>query len=141
MVFGRGESLQASIEKSFAGTPSASLTLGIRAGSLIVKVSSYRSPPRRYGWSASGVITPFGKAKPRRTVPQLGDVEVSVIILEQGVNAPVEIAIGVGVLPADARHFGAAGTTPGLPQAFVRDRSVDGRELVISVLTHGYAFS
>jgi hypothetical protein len=62
-------------------------------------------------------------------------------MLEQGVNAPVEIAEGVGVLPADAGNVGAAGTTPGIPQAFVRNRSVDGRELVILVLTHGYAFS
>src|SRR4029077_14851456 len=69
------------------------------------------------------------------------DVEVSVVILEQGVHAAVEIAEAVGVLPADAGHVGAAGTTPGIPQAFVRNRSVAGREFVILILTHGYAFS
>jgi len=62
-------------------------------------------------------------------------------MLEQGVNTPVEIAEAVGVLLADAGNVGTAGTTPGIPQAFVRDRSVDGRELVILVLTHGYGFS
>ena len=62
------------------------------------------------------------------------DVEMSVVILEQGVHAPVEIAEGVGILPADARDVGAAGTTPGIVQPFVRDRCVDGRELVILIL-------
>src|SRR5947209_5005926 len=70
----------------------------------------------------------------------VSDVEVGVIMLEQGVNVPVEISEGVGVLPADARHVGATGTTPGIPQAFVRDRSIDGRELVILVITHGKRF-
>jgi hypothetical protein len=61
---------------------------------------------------------------------------MGVVILEQSVNAPVEIAEGGGVLPADAGYVGAAGTTPGITQAFVRDRSVEGRELVLLILTH-----
>jgi hypothetical protein len=64
---------------------------------------------------------------------------VSVIILEEGVHAPVEIAETVGVLPTNAGHVGAAGTAPGIPQAFVGDRSINGLELVILVLTHSYA--
>src|SRR5437016_6372473 len=83
----------------------------------------------------------FWKGQTETNRAPVGDIEMSVVILEQGVHAPVEVAEGVGVLPADARHVGAAGTTPGIPQAFVRDRSVDGRELVILVLAHGYAFS
>src|SRR6266508_514984 len=82
----------------------------------------------------------FSKGQTQTNRAPVSDVEVSVIILEQGVNAPMEIAKGVGVLPADAGHVGTAGTTLGIPQAFVRNRSVDGRELVILVLTHGYAF-
>src|SRR5437870_4391584 len=79
----------------------------------------------------------FWKGQTQTNRAPVSDVEVSVVILEQSVNTPVEIAEGVGVLPADARHVGAAGTTPGIPQAFVGDRSVYGRELVILILTHG----
>src|SRR6266852_1045533 len=83
----------------------------------------------------------FWKGQTETNRAPVSDVEVSVVILEQGVNAPMKIAEGVGVLPADAGHIGAAGTAPGIPQAFVRNRSLDGRKLVILVLTHGYAFS
>ncbi len=66
---------------------------------------------------------------------------MSVVILEQPINTAVEIAEGVGVLPTDARHGGAAGATPGILEAFVRNRPIDRRELVILILAHGRVFS
>src|SRR5258707_11379071 len=80
----------------------------------------------------------FWKGQTQTDRAPVSDVEMSVVILEQGVNAPVEVAEAVGVLPADAGHVGAAGTTLGIPQTFVRDWSVDCRQLVILVLAQSW---
>ena len=48
-----------------------------------------------------------------------------------------ESSEAIRVLPANAGDVGAAGTPPGILQALIRDRSVDGDEIVMLIFTHG----
>jgi hypothetical protein len=59
-----------------------------------------------------------------------------IVVFQQCLHLPVEIAEVVNVLPSKAGYFRATGTGLGVAQPFVGDGSLDGYELIILVFTH-----